>query len=73
MYPRFGFLEAEFRTKRGTVRSAWRYREDGALAWDFEVPPGAVADVFFAGERADFAAGRHHLESNRSQPGGIPS
>ena len=36
-------------------------------------PPGAVAEVSFAGERADFAAGRHHLESNRSQLGGIPS
>ena len=45
----------------------------GALAWDFEVPPGAVAEVSFAGERADFAAGWHHLESNRSQLGGIPS
>ena len=71
--PRLGLLEAEFRMKRGTIRSAWRYGPGGALAWDFEVPPGAVAEVSFAGERADFAAGRHHLESNRSQLGGIPS
>ena len=59
---RLGPVTAEYRTPRGTVRSAWRYEGDEWI-WDFTVPEGSTATVVVPGEREErrYGAGRHQL------------
>lgn len=60
---RIGFVEAEYPTPRGVVKSAWKY--DGDLwKWDFTVPEGCTADVSFPGSSASvpYDAGTYHVE-----------
>ena len=42
---RVGSCTASYRTKYGTVKSAWRYGEDGRWRWTFTVPPDTRATV----------------------------
>mgnify|MGYP003315430791 CR=1 FL=1 len=59
---RLGPVTADYRTPRGTVRSAWRYEGDEWI-WDFTVPEGSAATVVVPGEREErrYGAGRHQL------------
>ena len=59
---RLGPVTADYRTSRGTVRSAWRY-EGNEWIWDFTVPEGSAATVVVPGEREErrYGAGRHQL------------
>lgn len=59
---RLGPVTADYRTPRGTVRSAWRYEGDEWI-WDFTVPEGSTASVVVPGERGErrYGAGRHRL------------
>ena len=60
---RLGSVEATYRTRRGVIRSAWRYCDDGALVWDFAVPEGSVAAVTFNGTTRDYQAGAYTLKA----------
>lgn len=61
---RLGWLAAEYKTKRGTIKSAWKY-ENGACKWRFEVPEGSVAHVTFNGEKRVCSAGGYEMEMPR--------
>ncbi|MCQ2388755.1 MAG: glycoside hydrolase family 78 protein [Kiritimatiellae bacterium] len=60
---RLGFVKAEYRSRAGLVKSAWRYEGDKWI-WDFTVPEGATASVVLPGETAakTHAAGVYHVE-----------
>jgi len=47
---RLGFVNAEYKTGRGVVKSAWRYEGD-KWVWEFSVPKGATASVTVPGEK----------------------
>jgi alpha-L-rhamnosidase len=46
---RLGFVDAEYDSAAGKIRSSWRYEGD-TWVWEFTVPDGAVADVTLPGE-----------------------
>ena len=46
---RLGFVNAEYNSAAGTIKSAWRYEGDKWI-WDFTVPEGAEAVVTLPGE-----------------------
>ena len=46
---RLGFVDAEYDSAAGKIRSSWRYEGD-TWVWEFTVPEGAVADVILPGE-----------------------
>lgn len=46
---RLGFVDAEYDSAAGKIRSSWRYEGD-TWVWEFTVPEGAVADVTLPGE-----------------------
>ena len=46
---RLGFVDAEYDSAAGKIRSSWRYEGDTWI-WEFTVPEGAVADVTLPGE-----------------------
>ena len=46
---RLGFVDAEYDSAAGKIRSGWRYEGD-TWVWEFTVPEGAVADVTLPGE-----------------------
>ena len=46
---RLGWIEAEYHSAAGLIKSAWRYEGDQWI-WDFTIPEGAVASVFLPGE-----------------------
>jgi alpha-L-rhamnosidase len=50
---RLGFVEAEYKSNAGLVKSAWRYEGDRWI-WRFSVPEGATAAVKAPGD-AEFA------------------
>ena len=60
---RIGFVQAEYRSPAGIVKSAWRYEGDKWI-WDFTVPRAAVAAVTLPGQNASrlYDAGKHHVE-----------
>lgn len=62
---RLGFVEAEYKTVAGTIKSAWRYEGDQWI-WDFTVPEGAVAEVTLPGEQEskEYAAGTYSVTMN---------
>ena len=41
---RMGWVDAEYKSARGTIKSRWRYEGD-KWTWDFEIPSGSTADV----------------------------
>ena len=42
---RIAKVEASYRTERGVIRVKSEYAEDGAWSYDYEIPPGAMAEV----------------------------
>jgi len=60
---RLGFVEAEYPTPAGLVKSAWKYKGDKWI-WKFTVPKGAVATVTLPGESDSkkYAPGTYKIE-----------
>ena len=60
---RLGYVKAEYRSRAGLVKSAWRY-EGSRWIWDFTVPAGATATVILPGESESkiYPAGSYHIE-----------
>ena len=58
---RIGWMKAEYRSRCGTVKSAWRY-ESGKCFWHFEVPDGTEADVSVNGRTQRYPAGKYDIE-----------
>ena len=46
---RLGFVDAEYKSAAGTIKSAWKYEGDQWM-WNFTIPEGAVAEVTLPGE-----------------------
>jgi len=46
---RLGYINAEFHSAAGLIKSAWRYEGDQWI-WDFTIPEGATASVTLPGE-----------------------
>lgn len=59
---RLGFVDAQYRSVSGVIRSAWRYDEAGRCRWTFTVPAGVEATVKANGEMKQYAAGTYELE-----------
>lgn len=48
---RLGSVDAEYPSAAGTIRSSWRYDNDGTTwTWNFTIPDGATASVTAPGE-----------------------
>lgn len=60
---KLGFVNAEYRTANGLVKSAWRYEGDKWI-WDFTIPEGSTAVVTIPGEDSskEYTAGVYHIE-----------
>ena len=60
---RVGFVKAEYKSRAGLIKSAWRYEGDKWI-WDFTIPEGSTADVTLPGEAKSvrFEAGTYHIE-----------
>lgn len=46
---RLGYINAEYQSASGLIKSAWRYEGDQWI-WDFTIPEGATASVTIPGE-----------------------
>ncbi|MBO4935613.1 MAG: family 78 glycoside hydrolase catalytic domain [Alistipes sp.] len=46
---RLGFVEAEYNSAAGLIKSAWRYKGDEWI-WEFTIPEGSTASVTLPGE-----------------------
>ena len=59
---RLGFIDAEYRSAAGLVRSAWKYQGD-SWVWDFTIPEGTTASVYLPGseEAENYTSGTYHL------------
>ncbi len=59
---RLGYVKAEYKSRAGLVKSAWRY-DGGEWIWEFEIPEGATADVTVPGAKAParYAAGAYKI------------
>lgn len=60
---RIGFVNAEYDSAAGTIKSAWKYDGDKWI-WDFTIPEGSTADVTLPDGSAPqrFPAGAYHKE-----------
>ena len=60
---RLGFVDAEYRSRAGVVKSSWKYVGD-VWRWTFTVPEGATADVTLPGETKSvrYRAGTYTIE-----------
>ena len=45
---RLGFVNAEYKSAAGLIKSAWRYEGDKWI-WEFTIPEGATASVTLPG------------------------
>ena len=59
---RLGFVEAEYKSVAGTIKSAWYYERDRWI-WNFTVPEGVVADVTVPGQQdsKEYPAGTYSI------------
>ena len=59
---RLGFVEAEFNSPAGVIKSAWKYEGDKCV-WNFTIPEGSWATVTLPGcaESTDYKAGSYTL------------
>ena len=48
--PRLGYVNAEYRSATGLIKSSWKYEENGKCIWRFTIPEGATASVTLPGE-----------------------
>ena len=58
---RLGSIEATYRTAKGTIRSAWKYLEDGSVEYTFFVPEGIRADVTIDGKTREWKSGLNKI------------
>ena len=59
---RLGYLDAEYKSAAGTVKSSWKYEGDNWV-WTFSIPEGSTATVTLPGdtESREFSAGTYTL------------
>ena len=59
---RLGFVDAEYKSAAGTIKSAWKYEGD-QWHWNFTIPDGAVAEVTLPGEQQskEYAPGTYSV------------
>ena len=59
---RLGYINAEYQSAAGLIKSAWRYEGDQWI-WDFTIPEGATASVTLPGETEakEYAAGTYQI------------
>lgn len=59
---RLGWIDAEYDSAAGTIKSAWRYEGDSWI-WNFTIPSGATASVTLPGEYAssEYEAGTYTI------------
>ena len=59
---RLGYLDAEYNSSAGMIRSSWRYEGDEWI-WNFTIPEGAEASVFVPGNTApaNYSSGSYEL------------
>lgn len=57
---RLGYLNAEYRSAAGVIKSSWRY-EDDKWTWSFTIPEGATASVFLPhqAEGQEYKSGKY--------------
>ena len=60
---RLGSIDATYRTRKGVIRSSWRYLEDGAVDYTFFVPDGIEADVVIGGKSRKWNHGLNKVVS----------
>lgn len=60
---RLGYVNAEYQSAAGLIKSAWRYEGDEWI-WDFTIPEGATATVTLPGhsESKEYQAGSYTLK-----------
>jgi alpha-L-rhamnosidase len=60
---RLGFVNAEYNSAAGLIKSAWKY-EGEKWIWEFTIPEGATASVTLPGESEakEYGSGTHRVE-----------
>lgn len=60
---RLGFVEAEYKTPYGLVRSSWKYKGDRWI-WKFTIPKGVSASVTLPGDTTarEYSSGTYTIE-----------
>jgi len=60
---RLGFIDAEYRSAVGVIKSAWKYDGDSCV-WNFTIPAGSSATVTLPGETEsrEYGPGSYRLE-----------
>ena len=60
---RLGFVDAEYHSAAGLIKSSWRYEGDTWI-WEFSIPEGAVADVTIPGdtESKEYISGNYTVK-----------
>ena len=59
---RLEFAGASYKTKKGVIKSFWKYYEDGVCVYSFSVPDGSRAVVTFGGKTQEYGPGSHTLK-----------
>jgi len=59
---RIGFVNAEYRSASGLIKSSWRYEGDKCI-WNFSIPEGSTATVILPGskETEEYPSGSYSL------------
>ncbi len=62
---RLGFVNAEFRSAAGLIKSSWRYEGD-QWTWEFTIPEGATATVFLpnGNEPLEYESGTYKVSTH---------
>lgn len=60
---RLGFLNAEYKSAAGIIKSAWKYKGNQWI-WKFTIPEGATATVTLPGETTskEYGAGSYTVK-----------
>ena len=66
---RLGYVEAEYQSAAGLIKSAWRYEGD-QWTWTFTIPEGSTATVTLPGENEskDYEAGTYTESIGQDKP-----
>ena len=59
---RLGFVEASYKTRKGVIKSSWKYDESGACVYSFTIPAGSKAVVTFGGKTQECTSGSYTLK-----------
>lgn len=62
---RLGFVDAEYRSAAGLIKSSWKYEGD-LWTWEFTIPAGAAATVFLpdGSEAKEYESGTYKVSTN---------